>query len=326
MRTLTGRLRALLLAVPAAVALAAAAVWFVFPELLVQAANSQARRAAGLERRSLDVAGHHIVYLDGGSGTPVVLLHGFGASKDLWNTVAAQLTPHYRVIALDLPGFGESPVVDGATYDAPSQAQRLHALLGALGVREHHIGGNSMGGVIATIYAASYPRNVRSLLINDAPGVRTPVVSELQRLLAAGENPFLVRDQADVDRLLDLVLYRPPSFPAPIRSAMGRDAIGRRAGYARIWNDYGIDRPGAEDMLGPLLPGISAPTLVLWGEVDDLVDVSAADVFARLLPNAHKVVLANCGHSPAWECPGPMAQSYRAFLDAVSAEGAGDDA
>ena len=307
-----------LLAAAAVAGLAAATVWFAFPELVLQAANAHARRAAGLERRSLDVAGHHIVYLDGGRGTPVVLLHGFGANKDLWDSVAAQLTPHYRVIAPDLPGFGDSPAVDGEKYDARSQAQRVHALLTALGVREIHIGGNSMGGLIATIYAASYPANVRSLLISDAPGVRTPVVSEMRRLLAAGEIPFLVHDQADIDRLLELVLYRPPSFPGPIKRAAGEDAIRRRATYERIWNDLGIIRPGADGVLEPLLPRIAAPTLVLWGEADDLADVSSADVFVRLLPNARKVILKDCGHSPAWECPAPMAQSYLAFLNSVS--------
>jgi pimeloyl-ACP methyl ester carboxylesterase len=315
--------RRLLAIVIAGLALAAATVWFVFPELLIKAASVHARRAAGLELRSADIAGHHIVYLDGGSGPTIVLLHGFGANKDLWDTVAAQLTPHYRVIAPDLPGFGDSPVVDGARYDAQSQAQRVRALLDALGVRDHHIGGNSMGGFIATTYTAAYPDSVRSLLISDAPGVRFPVQSELQQLIASGENPLLARDQADVERLFDLVLYREPDLPAPILRAMGSDYLARRATFERIWGDFGLLRPRAEGALEPLLPQISVPTLVLWGAGDEMTDVSGADVFVGLLPHARKVVLENCGHSPALECPAPMAQQYLAFLDSIADRTAG---
>lgn len=305
-----------LLALVAALGLAAAAVWLVFPELLLKARVAQARHAAGLTRKSIDVAGHRIVYLDGGTGTPIVLLHGFGAQKDFWNVLAAQLTPSYRVIAIDLPGFGESAPVDGQHYDAPSQAQRVHALLEALGVRERHIGGNSMGALIATIYTATYPDGVRSLLISDAPGVRAPVTSDVQRQIASGENLFLARDDGEFERFLDINFYSPPQVPAPIRRAMARDFIARRDTFQRIWNDLGFLRSGAEGMLEPLLPLISAPTLVLWGEKDEVFDVTSADVFVRLLPNARKVVLQNCGHIPMQECAEPTARSYLAFLEA----------
>jgi len=308
-----------LLALVTALVLAAAAVWFVFPGLLWNAVLVQARHAAGLERKSIDVAGHHIVYLDGGNGTPIVLLHGFGARKDAWNALAARLTPHYRVIAPDLPGFGESPPVDGEKYDAPSQARRVHALLEALGVREHHIGGNSMGGLIATIYTATYPDGVRSLLISDAPGVRAPVMSELQRQIASGTNLLLARDEADVARLVDILFYSPPKVPAPIRRAIARDFVARRDTFLRIWNDLGLVSPGSEGLLEPLLPRISTPTLVLWGASDEMVDPTSADVFVNLLPDPHKVILPNCGHNPMVECPEPMARSYLAFLEPVPA-------
>lgn len=316
MKKTPGKPWRILLALAAVLGLAAAAVWFVFPELLWKAALAQARHAAGLTRKSIDVAGHRIVYLDGGTGTPIVLLHGFGARKDAWAALAARLTPRYRVIAPDLPGFGETPPVDGQKYDALSQAQRVHALLEALGVREHHIGGNSMGGLIATVYTATHPDSVRSLLISDAPGVRAPVMSELQRQIASGTNLLLAHDEADVARLVDILFYSPPEVPAPIRRAIARDFVARRGTFQRIWNDLGLVRPGAEGLLEPLLPQISVPTLVLWGGKDQITDVSSADVFVGLLPGARKVVLQNCGHNPMIECPEPMARSYLAFLEA----------
>jgi pimeloyl-ACP methyl ester carboxylesterase len=202
-------------------------VYLVFPELVLKAQSAAARRSAGLTRNVVDVDGDHIVYLDGGSGTPVVLLHGFGANKDVWNTAAARLTPRFRVIVPDLPGFGESRARAGGRYDAWSQARRLHAFLIALGVREHHIGGSSMGGLIATVYAAQYPQDVQSLLVAAAAGVRSPRESELERHLAAGENPLLVRNDADLERMVRMVFYHPPSIPAPFRRAMLKDAHAR---------------------------------------------------------------------------------------------------
>jgi pimeloyl-ACP methyl ester carboxylesterase len=265
----------------------------------------------------VDAAGHHIVYLDGGDGTPVVLLHGFGLTKDLWDVVAAQLTPQYRVIVPDLPGFGESPVREGEKYDAESQARRVRALLDALGVRDHHIGGNSMGGVISVVYAALYPHAVRSLLIGAAPGVRSPEKSELTRRLEAGGNPFLVGSEADLDQLLELAFFRPPAIPGPIKRAMLRDAIERRTTYARIFKDL---VPPGEGALEALLPKIAVRTLVAWGAHDRLVHPSSANVFTAMMPNAEKTILEECGHALPRECPDLLAQRYLAFLEREPAD------
>jgi pimeloyl-ACP methyl ester carboxylesterase len=303
------------------VGLVLSTMYFVFPEYILQAMVASARHSAGLQRRSVDVAGQRIVYLDGGSGEPVVLLHGFGANKDLWDAVAGHLTPRYRVIAPDLPGFGESPALEAGKYDAQSQARRLRAFLDALGVRDHHIGGSSMGGFIAVAYAAMYPANVRSLLIGAAPGVRSPQKSELDRRLEAGENPLLVRNEADLDQLLQLAFFRPPSVPGPFKRAMLHDAIERHATYAKIFEDLKMAQPG-EGALGPLLPSLSTRTLIVWGAHDRLVDPSAANVFSAAIPNAQKAILEDCGHALPRECPDLLARRYRTFLDSASAEDA----
>jgi abhydrolase domain-containing protein 6 len=286
--------------------------YVAFPELIVRVMIASARRSAGLERHSVDVAEHRIVYLDGGHGTPVVLLHGFGVTKDLWDVVAAHLTPRYRVIVPDLPGFGESPAQEGEKYDAESQARRVRALLNALGVRDHHIGGSSMGGLISVVYAALYPQAVRSLLISAAPGVRSPEKSDLTRRLEAGGNPLLVDNEAALDELLGLAFFRPPSIPGPMKRVMLHDAIERRDTYARIFKDLG--QPG-EGALEAVLPKITVRTLVVWGAHDRVVHPSSANVFAALMPNAEKTIFEECGHALPRECPDLLAQRYLAFLE-----------
>lgn len=268
----------------------------------------------------MEAAGHHIVYLDGGDGPTVVLVHGFGATKDLWDGVAVHLTPRHRVIVPDVPGFGESAVQEGEKYDAESQARRIRALLDALGVRDHHIGGNSMGGLISAVYAASYPQAVRSLLIGAAPGVRSPEKSELTQRLEPGGNPLLVSTEAEFDELLELAFYRPPSIPGPIKRAMLDDAIERRATYARIFNDLVQAGEGA---LEALLPKINARTLVAWGTHDRLIHPSSANVFTARMPNTEKTILEECGHTLPRECPDLLAKRYLAFLerDPAAADG-----
>src|SRR5262245_61750650 len=138
-------------------------VYFVFPGLLLRFAQRVELHRAGLETASIEVGGHRIVYLVGGSGDPVVLLHGFAADKSNWVRVAADLTPHFRVVAPDLPGFGESTRDPSSRYAVPDQVVRVHEFVQALGLHDVCVGGNSMGGAIAGAYAARYPQEVKCL-------------------------------------------------------------------------------------------------------------------------------------------------------------------
>ena len=314
-----GKIWRLLLATFLVLGLAGATVYFAFPGLILRVMVASARRSAGLERQSVDVAGHHIAYLDGGNGPVVVLIHGFGGTKDLWDPVAAQLTPRYRVIAPDLPGFGESPVREDGKYDAESQARRVRALLDALGVHDHHLAGISMGGLISVVYAALYPEAVRSLMISDAPGVRSPEKSEVARRIEAGSNPFSVGSEADLDELVKLAFFRPPPIPDPIKRAMLQDRIERQAIYDRIFKDL---FPAEPTELEPLLPKITVRTLITWGAHDQVVDPSSVNVFTALMPNTETTIFAECGHTLYRECPDVLARRYLAFLEREPADDA----
>jgi pimeloyl-ACP methyl ester carboxylesterase len=289
-----------------------AVVCFGRPDLILLGLAASARRSAGLERRTIEVGSHEIVYLEGGNGPAVVLLHGFGASKDLWNTVAGHLTPTYRVIVPDLPGFGESPSKERQRYDAENQALRVRAFLDALSIRDHHLGGNSMGGAISTVYAAKYPEAVKSLLIGAAPGVRSPEESEFERRLEAGENPMLVRNEADFDSLMELAFFRPPSIPGPLKRAMLDMSIRNRDAHSKIFDDF---TQAGWSAIEPLLPRIQARTLVVWGEEDRIVHPSSASVFAAGIAGSEVAIFEECGHALPRECPELLVQRYASFLE-----------
>src|SRR5437899_10183921 len=125
---------ALLLIVVAAVAL----VYFA-PQRAYQLDAAAERALAGLERKEIDLPGGlHYVYLDGGHGEPLMLLHGFGANKDNFVRVARFLTPRYRVIVPDHIGFGESAHPRDADYSPAAQSERLRTLAQSLGLTRLH--------------------------------------------------------------------------------------------------------------------------------------------------------------------------------------------
>ena len=150
------------------------AFYHLFPGAVFEIARDMERGLADIEQRSLDIGTLHMEYLEGGQGDVLVLLHGFGGDKDNWTRVAKYLTPHFRVVAPDLPGFGDSSKDLEAIYTVASQVDRLHAFLSALDIQAFHLGGNSMGGYIAGFYTVKFPREVLSLWLLAPGGVFQP--------------------------------------------------------------------------------------------------------------------------------------------------------
>ena len=288
---------------------ALALVFFLYPGTVLDVIAKSARDTAGLERKIITVEDHEIVYLDGGSGTPVVLLHGFGSNKDLWNAVAAGLTPSYRVIVPDLPGFGESTKLESENYDVKSQVRRLYAFLDQLGIERTHLGGNSMGGMISVTYAAMYPEGVDSLMIGAAPGVGPSAQADIEQQLSSGDNPLLVGDENDFDRLMGLIFSRPPSIPGPLKREMVARAVRDSSFNSKIFtdllNDWSIDR---------YLDEIAVPTLIVWGADDQIVDPSDAAEFSGGIASSQSMIFEDCGHALPRDCPDALIERYLAFL------------
>jgi pimeloyl-ACP methyl ester carboxylesterase len=293
----------------AAVAALLLAVWFLFPGLALTVFERLELAAAGLEEKSVEVAGHRVAYLEGGSGEPLVLLHGFGAEKNNWVRIARHLTPHFRVVAPDLPGFGDSTRDPNARYAVSDQVVRVRALVEALDLGGVHLGGNSMGGMIAGAYAARFPDGVKSLWLVAPGGVAGARKSELARLLERGENPLLVDTPEGFDRLLAFCFVEVPYVPGPIRRHLTERAIETRPFSQKILQDLQSEPGSLEDAVR----GLPVPTLITWGDRDRLVDVSGAEVLRSVLPNAEVAIVPNTGHIPMLERPEEAARGYLRF-------------
>jgi abhydrolase domain-containing protein 6 len=305
---------ALALLATLAAALAAAYRWA--PARLFGAVMALARRAAGLRLGALDVDGHRIVYLDGNAhGEPLLLLHGFGADKDHWTPLAGRLRRRFRVIAPDLPGFGESSRLPQANYGLEAQLARLAGVVAALGLTRFHLGGNSMGGYLAAHYAARHPEQVASLCLLAPAGVLGAPPSELQEALAAGDNPLIVADEAGFARLGALCFVKAPPLPRQFERVLAARAIADSTFNAKIFADLFASPIALEQALA----GLDVPLLVVWGDGDRVLHPDGLAVLRQVVPQAEAVLMPAMGHVPMVERPADVAALLERYAADVAA-------
>ena len=278
-------------------------------------AYAMERSRAGVERKEITLAdGTHVVYLEGGSGAPLVLVHGFGADKDNFTRVARFLTPHYRVIAPDLVGFGESAHRADVDYRYAAQAERLHAFVQALGLQRIDLGGNSMGGGIAMSYAAQHPQDVASLWLIDCAGIAEAPPSELARVIkTTGANPLMIAQESDYPAFIKFVMSDPPWIPGAVMDVLARERIANQALERQVFQQI------ATDSVSAAVTGLKTPTLVMWGEEDRALSVGTVPVLQKLLPNAQAIVMPHVGHAPMIERPEESAADYVRFRTQLAA-------
>jgi pimeloyl-ACP methyl ester carboxylesterase len=248
-------------------------------------------------------------YVEAGSGPPVVLLHGLGATCASMLPTLAELAHDHRAVAVDLPGFGDSakPV---RTYDPGFYARWLSAFLDALGIERAVLVGNSMGGRIAIEAGLQAPDRVDRLVLY-APSLAfkrfreaTPLVRIAMAELAAMP---LVIPRPLVMRALRLMFARPERLRAAWYDAAADEfarvfatARGRMAFFSAARQIY-LEEAHGEDGFWDRLPALSRPALFLWGDRDQLVPSRFAHHVREALPAARSIVLDDCGHVPQFE-------------------------
>jgi pimeloyl-ACP methyl ester carboxylesterase len=262
-------------------------------------------------------------FLEAGSGPPVILLHGLGATNTSMLPTLWELARDHRVFAPDLPGFGGSdkPI---RSYDFPFFARWLEDFLDALGLKRAHLVGNSLGGRISLEAGLRLPDRVDRLVLycpspaflrgrQYIPFVRIlrPEMALLPLLLTHGTIAGIARSLfADPARL------RPEWYDSFADEFLRVFASprGRIAFFSAARQVY-LEPPRGEDGFWDRLPDLKAPTLFIWGDKDWLVPASYERHVADALPAAQSVVLEDCGHVPQYELPERTHELTRAFLD-----------
>ncbi len=283
--------------------------YFLFPESVFKLALDAQRRSAGLVKKEVQVDDHRIVYLEGGKGETIILLHGFGGYKDQWTAFAKYMTGYHLVIP-DIPGFGESSQVPTDRYDVGSQVGRIERFVEALKLDKFHMAGNSLGGAYAVTYGTTYPEKVLTLALLDTAGAPSQNKSELLVQLEKGKNLLLADNTEDVDKLMALVYEKKPAIPASFKKILVADWIAHTGFNKKIWNDC----PPLHSSLAPVLPLIQAPVLIVWGDRDKVLDVGGVAFLERNLKNYRTVIMKDTGHCPMVEKPEETANAYKSFL------------
>ena len=222
----------------------------------------------------------------------VLMVHGLGGSKDHWTRFCARLPQNLRLIAVDLPGFGESPKDPQASYSSAAQVARLKRFVDVHGLHDVHLMGNSMGGRIATEFALTYPDDVRSLVLFDPAGVTPPPGSKDNHIV-------IVRSAADFQALLATAFVQPPRFPDFLLSYFAERAQENAALESKVVDELNATPGKLEERLGALRP----TTLVVWGAEDHIIDPAAAAVWRATLREGDVVTMAQVGHAPMLERP-----------------------
>ena len=260
-------------------------------------------------------------YLDYGSGPAVVLLHGMAASWQWWLENIPTLAQHHRIIAVDLPGFGQSEPLP-APAEMATHARTVLDLLAQLDIESATVSGHSMGGLVAMEMFVADTRRVRNLILVDSGGVpmserRLAVVLMLLRICAA-------------------ILRR--RF---IRRAMATKPWVRRLGLRAAFNDPRVMSPELAAKTMPLFGGpgfvdavaaagravratvpeaITCPVLLMWGEHDVLAPPWCAKQMHDRLPDSELVIIAGAGHTPMVEFPDQFHDLALRFMNAQNPE------
>jgi pimeloyl-ACP methyl ester carboxylesterase len=281
------------------------------------AATSGMTQPGRLEFHSVRTRIGTISTLRAGTGDPVVALHGLGGTKISFLPTTAALADRYRIIAADLPGFGDSVKPLGAAYDAAYFARAVVALLDALELDRVHLIGNSMGG-------RRYPDRLRRLVLlsSSLAWRRERPWAGLVRAL----RPELGLLQLAPRGLVEGIVRRVIPGGGSGWAAAGVDEFlrayltprGRAAFYAAARHIY-LEEPDGDEGFWPRLRSLRAPTLWIWGRQDRLVPVAFARHVTEALPNAEHVEL-DCGHVPQLERPRETHAAIAHFLAADRAE------
>ncbi len=245
---------------------------------------------------------------------PLILLHGFGSSLHTWDSWASFLEDHYRVIRLDLPGFGlTGPDPTGDYTDARANTVLL-ALMDKLGVAKATIIGHSMGGRIAWGFAAHHQDRVSRLVLISPDGYASEGI-------VYGQKQDVPQMMRTLPYTLPDVMFRPnvelsygdPSHLTELNYQTYHDmmlAPGVRAAIVARMGQVVLPDPV------PLLRSIMVPTLLLWGREDQMIPHSNAADYLAALPNATLESLPGLGHVPFEELPEASVQPLLAFLAA----------
>jgi len=278
--------------------------------------------------------GLKVHYRDEGimDGPTLVLVHGFSASLHTWEPWVKELGGAYRIISLDLPGHGLTRADDGGAVNMAGFVAAVDELTDKIGVERFTLAGNSMGGATAWNFALAHPEKLEGLVLVDASGWPRNAADEDERPMVFKllENPvarFLIKD-LDMSGMVESGLkdsFYDASFVT--EEMVNRySSLSRAPGHRGVILDLSTGRDDRPEATPALMATIDVPTLILHGDSDNLVPLSAGKKFGETIPGAELIIYEKVGHLPQEEVASQSASDLRRFLQTrVHVSAAGED-
>jgi pimeloyl-ACP methyl ester carboxylesterase len=272
------------------------------------------------EQKTFVYQGIKINYYDSGRGTPIILLHGFGACAYTWRFLGPKLAEEHRVFTLDLKGHGFSDKPQDEKYAVRDQAEIVAAFTRDRNLQDAVLIGNSMGGSVALMtyfhLRDEKPSRIKGLVLIDSAGYpqKLPWFIRLARIpvlntLGAG----LLSPRFVTGMVLRKCYYN--------RDKITEEAIDAYAYYGSLPGAVDAVRQTAKQIIPPDMEAMIAqyktvrvPTLIIWGEEDKVVPLAVGRNFKRDIPDSELVIIPRCGHIPQEEEPLETRRLIQAFL------------
>ncbi len=269
------------------------------------------------QSKFIKIDGVEVHYRDEGNkndSIPLVLIHGTSSSLHTWDSIVPALSDKKRLIRLDIPAFGLTGPHPQRDYSVDFYTQFIDAFLNAIGVQQYSIAGNSLGGSIAWNQALRYSNKVKQLILINSGGypkknekgnigfklASTPIVGDvLLKFTPRGIIKKSVEDvYSDKTKVSDELVQR--YFDLLLRA-------GNRQATLDIFKQR---KPGGSEKI----KHIQTPTLIIWGEDDQLIDVSNAYLFQKDIQNSQLVIIPKTGHVPMEENAKPVISAISSFV------------
>ncbi len=254
-------------------------------------------------------------------GPVIVLIHGSNSSLHTWEPWVKRLGGQYRIVSLDLPGHGLTGTHPSGDYDYPIFVDVVDKVMIKLGIDRATIGGNSMGGGVTWMYALAHPEKVEAMILVDAAGAprwearKAPIGFRIARMPVLRDIAKIITPRSMIESSFKTsVSVKSLATPAAIdrywellRYPGNREATIKRFSYTH--NNH----PATKEKLATL----KIPTLILWGEEDNLIPVKSAKWFADVIPESRLIIYPKVGHIPMEEVADQSAADVAAFLQTL---------
>ena len=259
----------------------------------------------------------NIHYKDEGQGPVLILLHGVCASLHTWDGWVARLKDHYRIIRLDIPGFGlTGPASDKSYYNIDKAVHLFDQIVEEKKLDRFFIAGNSLGGYIAWKYALQYPEKVEKLILidsvgfpQDMPGIislaSNPVIRPFARYIMPRWMIDISVNQVFGDRSKVTPELKDRYFDLMMRE-------GNKGGAVDVFTEF--RKQSKDKNLAAGIKDLKPPTLVMWGTKDQWIPFKYFENWKKELPMAKFIQYEGAGHTPMEEMPDETARDVDLFL------------